>query len=96
MSILTSFLFARGQHRQAVVIDDFFNHRRDGFFVEAGAWDGVYLSNTLFFEVERNWTGLLVEANPKGFRTLETANRKAYSANVCLAPSKKPGKVTFG
>ena len=26
------------------------NWLRIGFFIEAGAWDGVYLSNSLFFE----------------------------------------------
>ena len=43
---------------------------RDGFFVEAGAADGQTLSNTLFLEMERNWTGLLVEPNPDMFYSL--------------------------
>ena len=34
---------------------------RDGFFIEAGADDLLKDSNTLFFELERNWTGILVE-----------------------------------
>ena len=34
---------------------------RDGFFIEAGADDLVTHSNTLFFEMERGWTGILVE-----------------------------------
>jgi len=35
-----------------------------GFFIEIGSYDGESLSNTLFFEMRRNWTGLLIEANP--------------------------------
>ena len=35
-----------------------------GFFLEAGADDGVRDSNSLLLEVNRGWTGLLVEANP--------------------------------
>ncbi len=31
--------------------------KRDGFFIEAGAFDGFALSNSLFFEMKRNWTG---------------------------------------
>ena len=37
---------------------------RDGFFIEAGANDGVKFSNTLFFERYRNWRGLLIEPIP--------------------------------
>ena len=37
---------------------------RDGFFIEAGANNGVKFSNTLFFERYRNWRGLLIEPIP--------------------------------
>ena len=33
----------------------------NGFFIEAGADDLITNSNTLFFEIERSWTGILVE-----------------------------------
>ena len=33
----------------------------NGFFIEAGADDLITDSNTLFFEIERSWTGILVE-----------------------------------
>jgi FkbM family methyltransferase len=36
-----------------------------GFFVEAGANDGIAESNTLLFERHRNWTGLLIEPVPQ-------------------------------
>ncbi len=34
---------------------------KDGFFVEAGANDGLHQSNTLYFEKYRHWSGLLIE-----------------------------------
>ena len=37
---------------------------RDGFFIEAGANDGMKFSNTLFFERFRGWRGLLIEPIP--------------------------------
>lgn len=46
-------------------MDKILNGKTGGFFVEAGAFNGEYLSNSLFFEIHRNWTGLLVEANNK-------------------------------
>jgi FkbM family methyltransferase len=40
-------------------------HMRKGFFVEAGANDGISQSNTAYFEFYRGWRGLLVEPIPQ-------------------------------
>src|SRR5262245_53916520 len=37
----------------------------DGFFVEAGANDGIRQSNTYWFERFRGWRGILVEGVPE-------------------------------
>ena len=73
----------------------FHSHFEDkGFFVEVGAFDGVFLSNTLWFERNWNWTGLLLEANPRVFSTLVTRNRRAWLGNLCLSTQKEPGYVS--
>ena len=38
---------------------------RNGFFIEAGANDGISQSNTLYFEKYLNWTGILIEPLPE-------------------------------
>ena len=66
-----------GQFKQAKIVDLFYNSSNfNGFFVEAGAYDGYTLSNSLFFELYRGWKGLLVEANPDNYETLMATNRK--------------------
>lgn len=42
-----------------------FRGLRGGTFAEIGAYDGVTGSNTLFFEMFRGWSGVLVEASPR-------------------------------
>ncbi|KAK7085830.1 hypothetical protein SK128_000469 [Halocaridina rubra] len=69
-----------------------FDGRPPGFFVEAGALDGEYLSNTLYLEMEKGWKGLLVEPDKKMFNRLLQKNRKAWTANCCLAVTKYPKK----
>ena len=61
-----------GQHHQSFIANDeiFKNRIKNGFFIEAGAYDGEIGSNTLLFELEHNWTGLLVEPNPDAFKLL--------------------------
>ena len=73
----------------------YFPGKRNGFFIEAGAWDGEYLSNTLYLEVTANWTGLLVEPNIGAYSSLLKRNRKAHSIHSCLAVERQPSKVEF-
>lgn len=41
---------------------EFFNFKRDGFFLDIGAFDGVSISNTWTLEKELGWKGICIEA----------------------------------
>ena len=86
-----------GEVNQSAVVDRFLKRKHNGFFIEAGAWDGEYLSNTLFFERNRNWTGILVEANRLAFKTmvLRQTRKRSVAANVCLSVNNYPRKMDF-
>ena len=56
--------------------------KRNGYFVEFGAGDGKYLSNSFLLEKEFGWTGILSEPNRWLFEYL-SKNR----ANAILEPS---------
>ena len=47
------------------------NYKRNGYFVEFGATDGVLLSNTWLLEKEFGWQGICAEPNPKFFAKLK-------------------------
>ena len=68
-----------GQVKQATIVDELLGHKTNGFFVECGTFDGEIFSNTLLFELKRNWTGLLIEPNRKSYSTLQSKNRKVRS-----------------
>ncbi|XP_069988892.1 uncharacterized protein [Penaeus vannamei] len=72
-----------------------FKDVRNGFFIEAGALDGETMSNTLALEQDLGWTGLLVEPDAKNYQLLRTKHRRAWSANVCLAPRPYPSVELF-
>lgn len=52
--------------KQDLILDKFVfrENVKNGFFIEAGAVDFIYQSNTLLFELDHQWSGLLVEAHP--------------------------------
>ena len=67
-----------------------FDEATPGFFVEAGALDGEFLSNTLPLERERGWTGLLVEADSDMFNELMRKRRRVWASPSCLATHQHP------
>lgn len=84
-----------GQIGQVRLIDHIFRNKTKGFYVESGADNGEDISNTLYFELFRNWSGLLIEPNPKRFRELISKNRKSYAINACLGVRPYPELVEF-
>ena len=71
---------------QAEDIDDLFgNSFSNGFFLEAGSLDSEHFSTTLLLELERNWTGLLVEPIPLFHAQGLLKNRRATHLQTCLA-----------
>ena len=81
------------QAGQSKFVDKLLSGRQGGFFIECGAADGETFSNSLFFEMERNWTGLLIEANPDYHRALLDKNRHAYVLSTCLSTERRPATV---
>ena len=55
---------SRSQLRQDIFVLCTLDFKRNGFFVEFGATNGVDLSNSYLLETEFNWTGILAEPAP--------------------------------
>jgi len=75
------------QSGQSKIVANLLKEQKRGFFVECGAYDGEEISNTLFLERNLNWTGLLIEADPRKQGVLRTKNRKAWLARSCIGVS---------
>ena len=59
-------------------------YKRNGYFVEFGATDGVLLSNTWLLEKEFGWQGICAEPNPKFFAKLKE-NRQCTVSDQYIA-----------
>lgn len=65
----------------------------NGYFIELGACDGVYYSNSYFFEKSLGWSGICIEPNDN-FLTALRANRSCHVDNG-LAFSIEGEEVEF-
>ncbi|KAG8033883.1 hypothetical protein G9C98_008364 [Cotesia typhae] len=75
---------------QSQTIKQYFDHKKDGFFIECGAYDGETRSNTLNLERFLGWTGLLIEADPMNLKKIIEKKRRAFLSPTCLSIEPYP------
>lgn len=68
--------------------------KRDGVFLEIGAYDGVEMSNSYWYERCLGWTGVLIEGHPRTSKYLRKRRPDTvqFEAAAC---EKDEGNVTF-
>ena len=66
---------------------------KNGFFIEAGANDGIKQSNTYYFEKYLDWTGLLIEPIPEVFEKCRKNRPKSLTENYALVSPDYPAKT---
>lgn len=57
--------------------------KKNGYFLDIGAFDGVNFSNSYLLESEYDWNGICIEALPVNFELLKNS-RKCISLNCAL------------
>ncbi len=75
------------QDGQDKFIAELFSNKKNGIFIDIGAYDGVNLSNTFYLEKNLYWSGICIEPNPIIFEKLN-ANRKATNLNCGVGETK--------
>ena len=76
-------------------LDDLFQGKRNGFYIELGANDGLTQSNTAFFEFSRGWTGVLVEPSGHSFLKCVSSRPKSNCLNyACVSSMYKNDQIS--
>jgi FkbM family methyltransferase len=73
--------------------ENIFKGYKNGFFVDIGAYDGVHINNTLYFEKYNNWSGLNVEPIQSIYEKLK--NNRPNSINLNCAVCNSDGETDF-
>jgi FkbM family methyltransferase len=74
--------------QDAFIIEKIYNRKREGFFLEIGGGDGLYLSNTIVLETYFEWRGILVEPTT-AFNAMVKNRPKAKCEHVAIAGNRK-------
>jgi FkbM family methyltransferase len=67
-----------------------YNNKKNGFFIEIGASDGIELSNTYLLEKNYNWNGICIEPLPERFNKLHI--NRPHSICINKAVFNETGK----
>ena len=68
--------------------ENIFKGYKNGFFVEVGANDGLFISNTLYFENNNNWTGINIEPIESLYNKLVINRPKCINYNCAIYSSE--------
>jgi len=83
----------KSQYQQDVWLDaNVFRGKRNGVFVDVGAYDGLDISNTHYFNTISKWTGICIEPNPITFQKLKQ-NRSCILENCAIGDTE--GELDF-
>ena len=74
---------SRSQFRQDLFVLSQVDFKREGYFVEFGATNGVHLSNTCLLEKEFGWSGILAEPGKRWHEELKR-NRSCHVETDCV------------
>jgi len=68
------------------LLDEIFESKENGFFIELGAHDGLTQSNTAFFEFHRGWKGVLIEPSQSAFKLCVESRPNSFCFNkACVS-----------
>src|SRR3990167_3911424 len=82
------------QGRVEIKILPYLKDIENGFFVEAGALDGLFMSNTKLLE-DLGWNGILIEPSLKAAEKCRL-NRKCIVEQCALVSKDYKGDMVFG
>ncbi len=83
-----------GQHGEDFVLMRFFDHKPVGFYIDVGAFDGLFLSNSYAFE-KHGWEGLCIEPHPQFYSRCRDLRVNAKCINVACAREDNAMGIEF-
>jgi len=82
------------QHGEDFLLWNFFDFKKKGFYIEVGAFDGIYLSNSYSF-AQHGWQGICIEPSPEYYNLCVKNRPQATNLNFACVENNLTDKVLF-
>jgi FkbM family methyltransferase len=83
------------QFGEDVVAIRYFKLKRGGIYVDIGAYDGVYLSNTAMLELQYGWRGVLAEPIRAAYDRMVECRPRSVCIYGAVSPEKGPLRFIY-
>lgn len=80
------------QEGEDIILDNLFEGKTDGFYIDVGAYHPQKLSNTYYFYL-RGWTGINIDAMPDSMKKFNDLRPKDINLEIPI--SKLPSSLTY-
>ena len=80
---------SHSQFLQDLFVLSYLNFKKKGYFLEIGAGDGAYLSNTILLEKKFKWNGVVAEPCKKFFKKLKSSRKAKIETDLLYSVSNK-------
>ena len=87
------FLKSYSQNLEDLIIDNFLEKKKYGFYIDVGAHYNKRLNNTYFFHKYRKWKGINIEPNSQIFSKINGSRKKDIYLNIGI--SDQNSKINF-
>jgi len=86
-------MFYSQENQDSYLETTVFKGFKHGVFVDVGAYDGIHINNTLYFEETNQWNGINIEPIPKIFDYLMTNRPNCINVNCAIC--NEEGETDF-
>lgn len=73
-------------NQELLIFYNYYQNKRNGYFIELGAYDGIDTSNTYFFEKNFNWHGILIEGGEENCKALKKNSIYRNNSIIICSP----------
>ena len=82
------FTFQFSQFGEDIFLNQFFGDKKQGFYVDVGAYHPYKYSNTFLF-YKKGWRGINIEPNPGGYAELKKHRQRDINLNLAITQGEK-------
>ena len=76
-------------------INNFFKNKKNGFYVDVGAYHPLDGNNTNLLYKKKNWNGINIDVNPFSIELFNSTRKGDLNINVAISNKKKVVKLYF-